>query len=114
QSCLWAWLEERPFDLTVAMYGRLRRVAAVTRGRTGRFVSVGGVPALRGWMNAWLWAPPGLPVPVTEDSLIVDAPEQDEKGYRVARTEEAVFDAHPDATHFRYPYAYGPLQLAPR
>ncbi|HEY4331484.1 MAG TPA: NAD-dependent epimerase/dehydratase family protein, partial [Ilumatobacteraceae bacterium] len=29
-------------------------------------------------------------------------------------TEEAVFALHPAATHFRYPYVYGPHQLAPR
>jgi nucleoside-diphosphate-sugar epimerase len=32
----------------------------------------------------------------------------------VARTEELVFDQHPDAAHFRYPYAYGPYQVVPR
>ena len=30
------------------------RIAELTRGVTGRFVSVGGVPAYRGWMNPWL------------------------------------------------------------
>jgi len=42
------------------------------------------------------------------------APEEDEKGFRVARTEEFVFANHPTAAHFRYPYAYGPLQVVPR
>ena len=32
--------------------------------RWAAFVSVGGVPAYRGWMNPWLYDPPGLPVPV--------------------------------------------------
>ncbi len=32
----------------------------------------------------------------------------------MARTEEAVFAHHPHAAHFRYPYAYGPLQVVPR
>jgi nucleoside-diphosphate-sugar epimerase len=41
-------------------------------------------------------------------------PEDDEKGYRIVRTEQAVFAAFPDATHFRYPYVYGPYQLTPR
>ena len=41
-------------------------------------------------------------------------PDDDEKGFRIVRTEEAVFAAHPDATHFRYPYVYGPYQLTPR
>jgi nucleoside-diphosphate-sugar epimerase len=108
-----AALEGATFDVTFAMYGRLRAVARVLRGRTGRFVSVGGVPAYRGFMNPWL-AELGVPVPLPEDAPLVDAPEQDEKGYRIVRTEQAVFAAHPDATHFRYPYLYGPRQLAPR
>ena len=45
---------------------------------------------------------------------VVDEPEDDEKGYRIARTEEVVFSHHPTAAHFRYPYVYGPYQLAPR
>ncbi len=109
-----AALDGRRFDVVVAMYGRLRRVAELTAGVTGRFVSVGGVPAHRGWMNPSLYEPPGLPVPIGEDGPTVRDPAEDEKGYRVARTEEQVFTHHPDAVHFRYPYAYGPYQLVPR
>jgi nucleoside-diphosphate-sugar epimerase len=101
-------------DVLIAMYGRLRAIARLSAGRVGRFVSVGGVPAYRGWMNPWLFDPPGLPVPISEDAATVDAPEEDEKGYRIVRTEAAVFEHHPEATHFRYPYVYGPYQLAPR
>jgi nucleoside-diphosphate-sugar epimerase len=107
-------LDGMTFDVVVAMYGRLRSIARVTAGRTGAFVSVGGVPAYRGWMNPWLHDPPGLPVPVSEDAPTVTAPEEDEKGYRIVRTEDVVFEHHPDAAHFRYPYVYGPHQLAPR
>ena len=102
------------FDVVMCMYGRLRALAKVFQGRCGRFLSVGGVPAHRGWMNPWLYDPPGLPVPVGEEGAVVTDPEEDEKGYRVARTEEVVFDHHPDATHFRYPYMYGPYQPVPR
>ena len=101
-------------DVVVAMYGRLRRTAELTAGRCGQFVSVGGVPAYRGWMNPWLDAPAGLPLPVAEDAPTVATPEEDEKGFRIVRTEEAVFAHHPDAAHFRYPYVYGPYQLVPR
>ena len=104
----------RAVDLLVVMYGRLRRIAEAAHGRVGRFVSVGGVPAYRGWMNPWLHQPAGLPVPVREDAPVVLDPHEDEKGYRIARTEEVVFENHPDAVHFRYPYVYGPYQLAPR
>jgi nucleoside-diphosphate-sugar epimerase len=96
------------------MYGRLRRIAELTAGRVGQFVSVGGVPAYLGWMNPWSFDPAGLPVPVREDAPVVDQPENDEKGYRIVRTETAVFAHHPRAAHFRYPYVYGPHQLAPR
>ncbi len=102
------------WDVVVAMYGRLRMVARVTEGRCGHFVSVGGVPAYLGWTNAWLHEPAGLPVPLREDAPLVDDPAIDEKGYRIVRTEEAVFAAHPRAAHFRYPYLYGPYQPAPR
>lgn len=102
------------FDTVIAMYGRLRRIAEAWAGRTGRFLSVGGVPAYRGWMNPELAGPGGLPVPVAEDAPLVADPAQDAKGYRIVRTEQAVFAHHPAATHVRYPYVYGPRQLAPR
>jgi nucleoside-diphosphate-sugar epimerase len=97
-----------------AMYGRLRVVARLTKGRCAHFVSVGGVPAYRGWTDAWMHQPAGLPVPVREDAPLVDDPAIDAKGYRIVRTEEAVFAAHPGAAHFRYPYLYGPYQPVPR
>jgi nucleoside-diphosphate-sugar epimerase len=111
---LLAALGDSHWDVVVAMYGRLRRVAQATKGRCDRFVSVGGVPAYRGWTNAWLHSPPGLPVPMREDAALVDDPAIDDKGYRIVRSEAAVFSAHPGATHFRYPYLYGPYQPAPR
>jgi len=107
-------LDGRIFDLAVVMYGRLRRVAEILRGKVGRVVSVGGVPAYLGWMNPWAHHPAGLPVPVEEGAPTVAEPAQDEKGYRIARTEEVLFDLLPDAAHFRYPYVYGPYQLVPR
>lgn len=102
------------FDTIVAMYGRLRTVAELTQGRTGHFVSIGGVPAYRGWMHPALGRPAGLPVPVAESAPTVAVPEEDQKGFRVRRSEELVFAHHPAATHFRYPYVYGPYQPVPR
>jgi nucleoside-diphosphate-sugar epimerase len=113
-AALRALFDDATFDVVVAMYGRLRTIAELAAGRTGQFVSVGGVPAYRGWMNPWLHEPPGLPVPVAEDAAPVDRPEEDEKGYRIVRTEATVFAHHPRAAHFRYPYVYGPHQLVPR
>lgn len=109
-----AGLEGRTFDVVFAMYGRLRAVADVVRGQVGQFVSVGGVPAYRGFMNPWLHEPFGLPVPIAEDAPTVQEPDEDQKGYRIARTEDIVFELHPNAAHFRYPYVYGPYQLVPR
>ena len=69
-------LDGRTYDVVVVMYGRLRRIADLTRGIAGRFVSVGGVPAYRGWMNPWLPDPHGLPVPVAEDAPRVEHEEE--------------------------------------
>jgi nucleoside-diphosphate-sugar epimerase len=102
------------WDTVVAMYGRLRMIARVTKGRCDHFVSIGGVPAYRGWTDPWQFDPPGLPVPVREDGALVADETIDSKGYRIVRTEDAVFDAHPTAAHFRYPYMYGPYQPVPR
>ena len=109
-----AALGARRFDVCVAMYGRLRRLAEYFAGRTGQFLSVGGVPAYRGYMNPELMEPAGMPVPIQEDLPLVRDPGHDEKGYRIVRTEEAVFEHIPRATHFRYPQVYGAYQPLPR
>lgn len=109
-----AALGERRWDLCIATYGRLRSIAELMAGRAGRFVSIGGGPAYRGYTHPWLHEPEGLPAPLGEDAPLVDDPAQDEKGWRIVRTEEAVFRHHPRATHFRYPFVYGPYQPAPR
>lgn len=105
---------QRRFELCIATYGRLRRIAEAMVGRTARFLSVGGAPAYRGYMNPALLEPAGLPVPTPESAPLVREEAEDEKGFRIRRTEEAVFAHHPHATHFRYPYVYGPYQLVPR
>jgi nucleoside-diphosphate-sugar epimerase len=109
-----ASLGDRTFDLTVAAYGRLRRIAELMVGRTDRFISIGGAPAYRGYMNPTVLRPEGLPVPTAEDAPTVPVEEEDGKGWRVAQTERAVFAHHPGASHFRYPFLYGPYQIAPR
>jgi len=109
-----AALSLQTFDLCVATYGRLRRIAQLLAGKVGRFISIGGVPAYRGYMNPWLLDPHGLPVPIAEGADLVRSPEEDAKGWRIVRTEEEVFANHPSATHFRYPYVYGPYQALPR
>jgi nucleoside-diphosphate-sugar epimerase len=101
------------FDVAIANYGRLRSIGEVLKGRVGRLMSIGGVPVYRGFFDPAVHRPPGLPVPTREDAdLATEA--DDGKSYRIGRTEQMLFEAHPTATHFRYPYVYGPRQLAPR
>ena len=107
-------LGNRDFDLTVAAYGRLRRIAEIMAGRTGRFLSIGGAPAYRGYMNPNVLHPAGMPIPTSEEAERVPVEGEDGKGWRVAQTERAVFEKHPDASHFHYPFLYGPYQIAPR
>ncbi|MDA1077212.1 MAG: NAD-dependent epimerase/dehydratase family protein [Proteobacteria bacterium] len=114
ESALKGALGDCRFDLTIATYGRLRRIAGVMVGRTGKFISVGGGPAYRGYMNPQALTPPGLPVPTPETATKTESEAEDGKGYRVFHSEVEVFAQHPDATHFRYPYVYGPYQIAPR
>lgn len=106
-------LGNETFDVAVAAYGRLRSVAEVLVGRVGRVLSIGGVPVYRGFFDPAIHTPPGLPVPTGEDAELATEHE-DGKSYRIGRSEELLFEAHPSATHFRYPYVYGPRQLAPR
>jgi nucleoside-diphosphate-sugar epimerase len=106
-------LGDETFDVTLATYGRLRGIAEVVQGRTGRIISVGGVPVYRGFFEPAVHEPPGLPIPTREDAPLADEG-ADGKSYRIGRTEQMLFEQHPTATHFRYPFVYGPRQLAPR
>ena len=104
----------RTFDVSIVAYGRLRAIAEILVGRTGQLISIGGVPAYRGYMNPGLFDPEGIPIPVPESAPLVAETAEDEKGWRIVRTEQAVFDRHPTASHFRYPVVYGPYQPMPR
>lgn len=108
-----AALGDETFDIAIAGYGRLRSIADVLHGRIGRLLSIGGVPVYRGFFDAAVHQPPGLPVPTREDAVLATEAD-DGKSYRIGRTEQMLFERHPTATHFRYPYVYGPRQLAPR
>ena len=102
------------FDVTVAAYGRLRHVAAALAGRTGRFLAVGGVAVYRGLLEPELLTPPGMPVPVGGDRSGRDRAGRGGVLGGMVRTEDAVFEHHPEGTLFRYPYVYGPYQIIPR
>jgi len=76
-------------------------------------LSIGGVPVYRGFFDPEIYEPPGLHIPTHEESPLATE-DEDGKSYRIAQTEQLLFELHPTATHFRYPYVYGPRQLAPR
>jgi nucleoside-diphosphate-sugar epimerase len=107
-------LAGRTFDVSVVTYGRLRAIAELLVGKTGRLISAGGFPCYRGYFEPERFAPVGMPVPTYEDGPKVASEEEHRKGYRIRLTEETVLALHPEATHFRYPYVYGPRQLVPR
>ena len=111
-------LAGRSFDLVVATYGRIRHLAEALEGKTPRLVTIGGFPVMKGWMhvrdphNAEHDGPvltPGFEENELEDDgadAFVD---------RMMETERAVMDRHAaghyEATHFRYPYVYGPHSI---
>lgn len=62
-------LGPRNFDLVIAMYGRVRHIAHVMKGRTPRLIAIGGMPyqaLIDGFKNLV-----GPPVPLPEDSPLV-------------------------------------------
>ena len=107
-------LDGRTFDLAIATYGRIRLLAQALQGKVGRFISVGGVAAYRGYLEPGRLCPAGMPSPLPEDAAVVDDEHEHRFSWLIAQTERAVFEYHPDAAHFRYPYVYGPRQLIPR
>lgn len=111
---LTAVLAGKSWDLCIAAYGRLRKTAELLSGNVGRFISIGGFPALLGYMNPYAFDPPGMPVPTPVEGPLVRDETLDTKGYRIVLTEEAVLQHQPEATHFRYPFVYGPRQPVPR
>lgn len=102
------------FDLGVVMYGRLRDLAPLLAGRVGRLITIGGVGAVRGWVDPDDLHPSGMTVPTPADAPLAPPDEPIGKIRRIVETEQAVFRHHPDAIHLRYPMLYGPRQLIPR
>lgn len=107
-------LAGRDFDLALVTYGRLRHLSSVLRDRVGRFIAVGGVAVYRGYKEPEQLYPHGLLVPTREGDPRVDGEHEVRFSRLMTETEDAVFNDHPSATLFRYPYVYGPNQLIPR
>jgi nucleoside-diphosphate-sugar epimerase len=98
-------LGRRGFDLVVVTYGRLRLLIGDLAFRSGRIVTVGGTA-----YQHQRWSRPAD-----------ESAERDLSHRLVARIQEteevlwATASANDVAlTHIRYPYLYGPRQLAPR
>lgn len=107
-------LAGRTFDLAIATYGRVRFLAQALVGKVGRFISVGGVACYRSYLAPECLNPHGMPARVTEDAAVVADEAEHRFSFLIAQTEQTVFQHHPHAAHFRYPYVYGPQQLIPR
>jgi nucleoside-diphosphate-sugar epimerase len=107
-------LSGRTFDATIATYGRLSVVAKVLAGRTGRLVAAGGFAAYRGWHTPAANFPAGLPLPTTEQATLITDPAENRFASKIAAAEATLFEHHPGATVFRYPYVYGPRQVSPK
>ncbi|MCC6197855.1 MAG: hypothetical protein IT518_25670 [Burkholderiales bacterium] len=116
RACLDRELAHRGFDVAIVMYGRLREIAQLLRGRVRRFISVGGCIAHRGFADPGSLPLGGLRVPARESGLkeSTDPREVNSKVAKIVQSEEAVFASHPHAFHFRFPVIYGPRQLLAR
>lgn len=113
------------FDVVFAMYGRLRMLVQALVGRTPRLFSIGGVPVYPGFSSEEDCYPVGMRFPSAEEHAFaplgtVDAAPlvarggRSDKVAKIVASEALVFDHHPQATHFRYPYVYGPNQVVPK
>ena len=109
-------LGTRTFDLVISMYGRLRYVAQVMKGRTSRFIAVGGLPYEV--LVTGSQSPEGVPISIPETSPLFTNEERNKFMYLMALSEQTVMEAHQQghykATMLRYPIIYGPRQLAPK
>ncbi len=120
-----AALEDRTFDLSVCLYGRMRVVADVLRGRTERIMAVGGV-FYPGWVDGRLLVRDGDESDVPPVEYSPSLPPVDEGvplevsgkfAERAVESERLLMEWHHRgefrATMLRYPRLYGPRQLAP-
>ena len=104
-------LQGRFFDIVLATYGRMRIIAEQVKGKTGRFIGVGG-SAVYAQRDDARWGQLGQPMLVQEDSPRCDNPAGPKFSHLMWVTEETVMQAHRaghyNATYFRYPMLYGP------
>lgn len=103
-------LEGRSFDIVIATYGRMRIIADLLKGKTGRFIGAGGA-GIYARFDDPRWGPLGPPTMVAEDGPRCDDPSGPKFNYLMWVTEETVMRAHREghyiATYVRYPSIYG-------
>lgn len=105
----------RSWGSAFVMYGKLRAIVRVLKGRVCRLITVGGVPSYHGFGVPELLRPQGMLVPQWEDSrkgthdgTLSGTPlHPNPKANAVVETERVVCEVFPKATHFRYPWIYG-------
>ncbi|MFA7602945.1 MAG: hypothetical protein WCY29_08050 [Novosphingobium sp.] len=100
------------YDVVFALYARLEVTARVLAGRCGRIIGVGGRPIYAGYLDPASVFPRGMRVLADEDSPLADPDRGTDPrtaGFvaRMRAAEAALFQSHPSATLFRYPYVYG-------
>ena len=103
-------LEGRSFDIVLATYGRMRIIADLLKGKTGRFIGAGGAGVYAHYEDP-RWGPLGAPAMVAEDGPRRDDPSEPKFNHLMWVTEETVMrmhrEGHYSATYFRYPSLYG-------
>lgn len=108
------------FDAVFALYGRLQVLAEHFAGRCERFISAGGRPVYGGYLDPESTRPRGMRLFAPEDSALADPQRmRDPKTAafvgKMLAAEAAVMAAHLagayQATHFRFPYVYGPRAI---
>jgi nucleoside-diphosphate-sugar epimerase len=109
---------ETQFDVVLAMYGRVAAIAEVFAGRCGQLISIGGVPAYRGCIQAATVKPYGMAINAREDGPLADGTEPIPKFAKLIRgAERAVLDRAAAGAYrgtvIRYPAIYGPRNLVP-
>ena len=104
-------LAGRSFDIVLATYGRMRIIAQLLKGKTGRFIGAGG-SSVYAPPDDPRWGPLGRPLLLPEDGPRYDDPAGAKFNHLMWVTEETVMQAHCEghynATYFRYPLLYGP------
>lgn len=107
-------LADSTFDLVVALYGRLRVVAKVLKGRTDRLIAIGGATRIFADDDDERWGALGKPAIFPDSEPVYARDIQRNKiGVRMAEAMETLFETHPESTYIGYSLNYGPRNPGP-